>query len=79
TYWIGKVYAQLGQPEEAVRWIERAQALGYWNAPWVTRDPALQPLHARQDFAALLASMKEKHEAFSGRVRNLMLLGEDAG
>jgi tetratricopeptide (TPR) repeat protein len=73
TYWIAKVYANLGQPEEAVRWIRRAEALGYWNAPWVAKDPALRPLHGREDFAQLLQSMNQKHHAFAQRVNALTL------
>jgi tetratricopeptide (TPR) repeat protein len=74
TYWIGKVYANLGQPEESVRWIARAQALGYWNAPWVAKDPALVPLHGREDFAAALRSMHAKHDAFRDAVDGVPLL-----
>jgi len=73
TYWIGKVYANLGQPEEAMRWIARAEALGYWNAPWIAKDPALAVLHGREDFAELLQSITTKHDAFRQRVETLNL------
>jgi tetratricopeptide (TPR) repeat protein len=68
TYWIAKVYANLGQPEHAVAWIARARALGYWNAPWVGKDRALLPLHGRADFAQLLQALSGKHQAFAERV-----------
>ena len=71
---LAKVYANLAQPEEALRWISRAEALGYWNAPWVAKDPALTPLHGREDFAAHLQSMRAKHIAFAERVAALRLL-----
>jgi hypothetical protein len=75
TYWIAKVYANLGQPEHAVAWIARAGKLGYWNAPWVKKDPALLPLHGRADFAQLLQSMTTKHQAFAERVQGTASIG----
>jgi tetratricopeptide (TPR) repeat protein len=67
TYWIAKVYANLGQPQEALQWIARAESLGYWNAPWVAKDPALLPLHGREDFTAAVRSLQSRHEAFRTR------------
>jgi tetratricopeptide (TPR) repeat protein len=68
TYWIAKVHAHLGRPEEAVVWIARAEAIGYWNAPWVAKDPALVMLHGRADFTAALESLRARHQAFRSRV-----------
>ena len=70
TYWIAKIYAALGQPSVAVEWLERAEALGYWNAPWLAKDPTLAVLHGDPGFEARLRSVREKHEAFAARVRS---------
>lgn len=64
TYWIAKVHAALGDVEEAVRWIGRAEALGYWNAPWVATDPALESIRQSGPFGERLASLERKHREF---------------
>ena len=51
-------------------WLERAEALGYWNAPWLVKDPTLDSLRGYEPFEACLASVREKHEAFAARVRS---------
>jgi tetratricopeptide (TPR) repeat protein len=70
TYWIAKIHAALGEPENAVAWLERAEALGYWNAPWLAKDPTLDSLRGFAPFEACLASVRAKHEAFAARVRS---------
>lgn len=64
TYWIAKVRAALGDLEGAVSWVGKAEALGYWNAPWIKRDRALSRLHGLPSFAARLESIEERHEMF---------------
>jgi Tfp pilus assembly protein PilF len=64
TYWIAKVKAALGEADEALAWIARAEAIGYWNAPWVRRDRALDAVRGHAGFEERVASMQEKHRAF---------------
>ena len=70
TYWIAKIYAALGEPAAAVEWLGRAEALGYWNAPWLEKDPTLRSLHGDPAFESRLASVRQKHEAFAAHVRS---------
>ncbi|MEO6327038.1 MAG: protein kinase [Thermoanaerobaculia bacterium] len=69
TYWIAKVRAALGDLDGAVAWIARAEALGYWNAPWLLRDRALDPLRGLDAFSQRVASMTRRQEAFGKLVR----------
>jgi hypothetical protein len=39
-------YAQLGQLEEALRWLSRAVDSGFPCYPWFEQDPLLEPLRA---------------------------------
>jgi hypothetical protein len=38
AYWIGGVYAMLGDKKQALAWLRRAVALGNHNDPWFQRD-----------------------------------------
>jgi tetratricopeptide (TPR) repeat protein len=64
TYWLAKARAALGDVAGAIAWIGRAEALGYWNAPWIARDRALVSLHVSPAFLSRLESVREKHERF---------------
>ncbi|HEY9014487.1 MAG TPA: hypothetical protein VIM84_05450, partial [Gemmatimonadales bacterium] len=65
AYSIGAAYAQLGQPEEATRWLAQAAHTGFPCGGWFAWDPLLQPLKADARFRQLLAeleSIREKAE-----------------
>jgi tetratricopeptide (TPR) repeat protein len=68
TYWIAKVRAALGDEDAAIDWIGRAEAIGYWNAPWIARDRALAPLGGHPGFVRRLASIEGRHRAFASLV-----------
>jgi serine/threonine protein kinase/tetratricopeptide (TPR) repeat protein len=70
TYWIAKIYAALHEPAAAVEWLGRAEGLGYWNAPWLAKDPTLQVLHGDPAFVSRLASVRRRHEAFGALLRS---------
>ena len=57
TYWIAKVHALLGDGETAIAWLRRAAALGYWDSPWMRKDPAIRALDAEPGFAAAVAEI----------------------
>ena len=69
TYWIANVYAVLGERTTAIEWIRRAVNLGYWNAPWIAQDRAIENLRSEADFERLLADVTAKHESFAATVR----------
>lgn len=70
TYWIAKIYAALGEPATAVDWLGRAEALGYWNAPWLEKDPTLDTLRGYEPFERRVASVRALHEKFAAHVRS---------
>ena len=54
AYSLGAAYAQLGDTDQADRWLRTAVDTGFPCLPFFERDPLLDPLRQRSDFAALL-------------------------
>jgi serine/threonine protein kinase/tetratricopeptide (TPR) repeat protein len=69
TYWIAKIYAALGEKDVAVTWLRRAKALGYWNAPWLEKDPTLDSLRGYEPFDRCVAAVRGRHQEFGRLVR----------
>jgi predicted Zn-dependent protease len=61
TYSLGAAYSQLGQPEEAIKWLERSADSGFPCYPWFERDPLLDPVRQNPRFARLLARLEAAH------------------
>ena len=53
AYSLGAAYAQLGELDAASRWLRTAADSGFACLPFYERDPLLEPLRRRPDFAAL--------------------------
>ncbi len=62
AYSIGATHAQLGNPREAVRWLERAAATGFPCYEWFARDPLLAPLQSDSGFRRLLDELRATTE-----------------
>ncbi len=50
-------------------WLGRAEDLGYWNAPWIEKDPTLDGLRGFAPFGERLQSIRERYEAFRALAR----------
>src|SRR5262245_2162788 len=64
---LGAAYAQLGQPEQAVRWLRKAVETGFPCPPWWGRDPLLAPLHRHAAFEAFLQEVQPLLREAEGR------------
>lgn len=62
AYSLGVAHTQLGQREEALRWLRRAAEIGFPCHPWFTVDPLLQPLRNDTEFIALLEELRAREE-----------------
>jgi eukaryotic-like serine/threonine-protein kinase len=58
AYWTASAYAQLGEIEEAFKWLERAIKLGNENKPWFESDAMMQPLRNDPRFAELMQKIE---------------------
>lgn len=52
---------------EAMHWLRKAIYLGYENYPWISENPAWQPLHQNEDFQEILADLKRVFESNRSR------------
>jgi DNA-binding winged helix-turn-helix (wHTH) protein/tetratricopeptide (TPR) repeat protein len=53
AYSLGAAYGQLGEFDAATRWLRTAADTGFACPPFYERDPLLEPVRRRGDFAAL--------------------------
>jgi TolB-like protein len=55
---LGNAYAQLGRPDEALRWLRQAADTGFPCLRWYDRDPLLAPIRETPEFAAWLGELR---------------------
>jgi serine/threonine protein kinase/TolB-like protein len=56
---VAEVLAAAHQPNEALRWLRRADELGIRNYPFLARNPLYKNLHKDPDFQAYLESARQ--------------------
>lgn len=61
AYSVGAAYAQLGQTDASLHWLEQAADTGFPCYVWFARDPLLDPLRTNPRFVRLLARMEAAH------------------
>ncbi|HEX8370389.1 MAG TPA: protein kinase [Pyrinomonadaceae bacterium] len=54
AFWMASAYSQLGEIDEAFKWLERAIKLGNENRPWFETDDMLAPMREDARFAELM-------------------------
>jgi len=58
AYWIGSVYALLGDKPQALAWLRRAIDLGNHNYPWFARDKNFDKVRGDRDYERMLAETR---------------------
>jgi len=71
AYWMGGVYALLGETEASLAWLRRAVALGNYNYPFFRRDRNYARLRGQADYEAILTGVRTESE----RLRRLFTSG----
>jgi DNA-binding winged helix-turn-helix (wHTH) protein/TolB-like protein/Tfp pilus assembly protein PilF len=64
AYKIAQAYAALGDKPSALRVLERSISKGFFAYPYLAADPLLGNLHAEPQFANLMRTAGQRHEAF---------------
>jgi DNA-binding winged helix-turn-helix (wHTH) protein/TolB-like protein len=64
-YKIAQGYAVLGDRESALRVLERSIEGGFFPYPYLLTDSLLDSLRKEPDFVRLMASARQRHEAFA--------------
>jgi serine/threonine-protein kinase len=67
AYAIGAALAQLGQHQQAMKWLTRATETGLPCYPWFERDPLLNPLRTRSEFQHLIGKLKTYWESANSK------------
>jgi DNA-binding winged helix-turn-helix (wHTH) protein/tetratricopeptide (TPR) repeat protein len=63
AYSVGATYAQLGEVDKALRWLRTAADTGFPCLTWFERDPLLEPVRRRPEFAELQAYVRSRRES----------------
>ena len=67
AYSIGAAYAQLGQPTEAQKWLERAARTGFPCYQLFQWDPLLKPLRTDPGFQQWMGELRSERDAAKRR------------
>ena len=62
AYSLGAAYAQLGNFEESLMWLQRAIDSGFPCYPWFENDKLLDPIRRKPGFVQLLGRLRDAHE-----------------
>jgi eukaryotic-like serine/threonine-protein kinase len=64
VYWMGGIYALLGERDKAIEFFKRTVELGGVNYPWFERDKNYDKVRNDPEYQALLAKAKEKWQGY---------------
>ena len=64
AYWIGGIYALLGERQRALDWLKRSVALGDVNYPWCQRDKNYDSLRADSEYQKVMVGVQQHWSAF---------------
>jgi hypothetical protein len=63
AYWVGGIYALLGDKPHAIEWLKRALALGDMNYPWFERHKNYDSLRADPEYHSIMSGVRQRWEA----------------
>jgi eukaryotic-like serine/threonine-protein kinase len=64
AYWLGGVYALLGDRPQALDWLKRTVELGDVNYPWFERDKNYDSLRSDPEYQSIMAGARQRWEAY---------------
>ncbi len=64
AYWIGGIYALLGDRKNALLWLQRTAALGDVNYPWFERDKNYDSLRSDPEYQKIMAGIRQRWQAY---------------
>jgi hypothetical protein len=66
-YSVGAAFAQLGRPNDAVRWLRSAADDGFACYPWFALDPLLDPIRGDAGYKRLMTDLRTRFDAARSR------------
>jgi serine/threonine protein kinase/tetratricopeptide (TPR) repeat protein len=64
AYWTGGIHALLGDREEALAWLRRAEEVGNHNYPWFQRDKNYDTLRALPEYQRIMEEVRRHWEEY---------------
>jgi len=64
AYWLGGVYALLGQRQQALMWLRRTAELGNVNYPWFSKDKNYDSLRQDPEYKGIMSEIRQRWEAY---------------
>jgi eukaryotic-like serine/threonine-protein kinase len=64
AYWLGGIYALLGDRQPALDWLKRTVALGDANYPWFERDKNYDSLRSDPEYQSIMGGVRQNWEAY---------------
>jgi tetratricopeptide (TPR) repeat protein len=64
AYWLGGIYALLGDRQQALEWLKRTVDLGDVNYPWFERDKNYDSLRSDPEYQSIMAGVRQRWEAY---------------
>jgi serine/threonine protein kinase len=64
AYWLGGIYALLGDRQHALVWLKRTVALGDVNYPWFERDKNYDSLRADPEYQSIMAEIHQRWQSY---------------
>jgi eukaryotic-like serine/threonine-protein kinase len=64
AYWLGGIYALLGDKPHAIEWLKRTVALGDVNYPWFERDTNYDSLRSDPEYQSIMAEVRQRWQSY---------------
>jgi hypothetical protein len=64
AYWMGGIYALLGDRQQALDFLRRTVAVGDVNYPWFERDKNFDSLRSDPEYQAIMAGVRRRWEVY---------------
>jgi serine/threonine protein kinase/tetratricopeptide (TPR) repeat protein len=64
AYWLGGIYALLGDRKRSLIWLKRTIVLGNTNYPWFERDKNYDSLRSDPEYQQIMAGVRQRWEQY---------------
>ena len=70
AYWVGGIYALLGEKQNSLVWLRRTVELGDVNYPWFSRDKNYDSLRGDADYQKVMDGIRQRWESYKNEFGN---------
>jgi len=70
AYWVGGIYALLGEKQNSLTWLRRTAELGDTNYPWFSRDKNYDSLRGDADYHKIMEGIRQRWQLYKDEFGN---------